>query len=125
MRGTQKGRGRDRYVRKSHPKHESYTELLGSGELELECLVDRETDNDSVHDKVNDTVAQDKLVDIKAMAGLLFRPAGPGEVDRLALEDDDEDEENHDEDIEPNDRVRETAEDGRRVEDAHEEEAYR
>lgn len=59
------------------------------------------------------------------MAGLLARPARPGEVDRLALEDDDEDEEDNDEDVEPNDRVREAAEDGRGVKDAQEEEAHR
>lgn len=59
------------------------------------------------------------------MAGLLFSPAGPGEVDRLALEDDDEDEEDHDEDVHPDDRVCEATEAGRGVEDAHEEEAHR
>lgn len=59
------------------------------------------------------------------MAGLLLRPARPGEVDRLALEDDDEDEEDHDEDVEPDDRIREASKDGRCIEDAHEEEAYR
>lgn len=115
----------ERYVRKSHPEHKSNAELLGLGELKLERLIDREADYDNIHEKVDDAVAQDELVDVKTVAGLLGRPAGPGEVDRLALEDDDEDEEDHDEYVEPNNWVCEAAEDRRGVEDAHEEEAHR
>lgn len=91
---------RDRYVRESHRKHEGHPELPGSGKLKLVCLVDRETDDDDVHDKVNDAISQDKLVDVKTAAGFLCSPASPGEVDFItALEDDDEDEEDRNEDI--------------------------
>lgn len=113
------------YVRKSHPEHKCDAELLGPRELKLEGLVDWKTDYHDIHGKVDDAVAKDELVDVETVTGLLGRPSGPGEVDRLTLEDDDEDEKDHDEDVEPDDRVRDAAEDGRCVKDAQEEEAHR
>lgn len=92
--------------------------------MKLEGLVDWKTDDHDVHGQVDDAVAEDELVDVKTVAGLLGCPSGPCEVDRLALEDDDEDEKDHDEDVEPYDRVRDAAEDGRCVKDAQEEEAH-
>lgn len=124
LRGWQ--RERDRYVRKSHREHEGHTQLLGPGELKLGCLVDRKSDDDDVHDEVDDTISQDELVDVKTAAGFLCSPTRPGEVDfTSALEDYDEDEENRDEDVETDDRVCNATEDGRCVEDPYEEEANR
>lgn len=105
-------------LRKSHPEHKGDAELLGPRELKLEGLVDWKTDYHDVHGQVDDAVAEDEFVDVKTVAGLLGRPSGPGEVDRLALKDDDEDEKDHDEDVEPDDRVRDAAEDRRCVKDA-------